>query len=114
GRGGGIGLKRGGQEVVATLLLNFVGLLIISEALQGDLGEPGAGFPQSPLLPNASWLGRLVAGTDLHVGVLIALAAVAIGHIALWRTPFGFRLRILGASAPAAAYAGIAPARSCR
>src|SRR5439155_1266729 len=56
--------------------------------------------------------GQLVRGTDLHVGVLIALAAVAVGHVALWRTPFGFRLRILGASAPAAAYAGISPARA--
>ena len=93
GLAAGIRLKRGVHEVLATLLLNFVGLLIVSEALQGDLGEPGAGFPQSPLLPNASWLGRLVAGTDLHVGVLIALAAVAVAHVALWRTPFGFRLR---------------------
>jgi len=112
GLAAGIRLKRGVHEVLATLLLNFVGLLIVSEVLQGDLGEPGSGFPQSPLLPAASWLGRLVCGTDLHVGVLIALAAVAVGHVALWRTPFGFRLRILGASAPAAAYAGISPARA--
>src|SRR5207253_1958907 len=96
-------LKRGVHEVLATLLLNFVGLLIVSEVLQGDLGESGSGFPQSPLLPAASWLGRLVRGTDLHVGVLIALAAVAVGHVALWRTPFGFRLRILGPSARAVA-----------
>lgn len=107
-----IRLKRGVHEVLATLLLNFVGLLVVSEALQGDLGEPGAGFPQSPLLPKGAWLGRLVGGTDLHVGALIALAAVIVAHVALWHTPFGFRLRILGASAPAAAYAGISPARA--
>src|SRR5206468_2068953 len=73
GLAAGIRLKRGVHEVLATLLLNFVGLLIVSEVLQGDLGEPGSGFPQSPLLPAASWLGRLVRGTDLHVGVAIAL-----------------------------------------
>ena len=42
----------------------------------------------------------------------MALAIVVVCHVALWRTPFGFRLRILGASPAAAAYAGISPARA--
>ena len=107
-----IRLRRGVHEVLVTLLLNFVGVLIVSEALQGALGEAGAGFPQSPLLPRAAWLPRLASASDLHVGILIALAAVVAGHVILWRTPFGFRLRVLGASVPAAAYAGISPPRT--
>lgn len=106
-----IRLRRGVHEVLVTLLLNFVGVLIVSEALQGALGEPGAGFPQSPLLPRAAWLPRLVPASDLHAGILLALAAVVVGHVTLWRTPFGFRLRVLGASQSAAAYAGISPPR---
>jgi general nucleoside transport system permease protein len=106
-----IRLHRGVHEVLVTLLLNFVGVLIVSEALQGSLGEPGAGFPQSPLLPRASWLPRVLPGSDLHAGILIALVLVVVAHALLWRMPFGFRLRVLGASAPAAVYAGISPAR---
>ena len=100
-------LKRRVHEVLVTLLLNFVGVLIVGEVLQGELGEPGAGFPQSPLLPSAAWLPKLVPGTDLHVGVLVAVAAVLVCQVVLWRTPFGFRLRVLGASEGAARYAGI-------
>ena len=107
-----IRLGRGVHEVLVTLLLNFVGVLVVSEALHGDLGEPGAGFPQSPLLARAAWLPKLVPGTDLHVGILIAVAAVAVCHAVLWHTPFGFRLRVLGASETAAAYAGVSKART--
>jgi simple sugar transport system permease protein len=107
-----IRLKRRVHEVLVTLLLNFVGVLVVGEALHGDLGEPGAGFPQSPLLPAAAWLPKLVRGTDLHVGILVAVAAVVACHLVLWRTPFGFRLRVLGASEGAARYAGIGAARA--
>src|SRR5262249_22842030 len=106
-----IRLRRRVHEVLVTLLMNFVGVLIVSEALQGSLGEPGAGFPQSPLLPRAAWLPRF-PGSDLHAGILIALIAALGGHLLLWRTPFGFRLRVLGASVPAATYAGISPPRT--
>jgi general nucleoside transport system permease protein len=102
-----IRLTRGVHEVLCTLLLNFVGLLLVSEALHGPMGEPGAGFPQSPLFTRAAWLPNLVAGTDLHIGILIAVFAVVACHLLLWRTTFGFRLRVLGASPAAAAYAGV-------
>jgi simple sugar transport system permease protein len=106
-----IRLRRNVHEVLVTLLMNFVGVLIVSEALQGPLGEPGAGFPQSPLLPRAVWLPRF-PGSDLHVGILLAVVAALVGHALLWHTPFGFRVRVLGASPPAATYAGISAPRT--
>ena len=105
-------LTRNVHEVLVTLLMNFIGVLLVSEMLHGELGEPGAGFPQSPLLARAAWLPRLVRGTDLHVGILVAVAAVVAAHLLLWRTPFGFRLRLRGASAHAAIYAGVSMKRS--
>ena len=102
-----IRLTRGVHEVLCTLLLNFVGLLLVSEVLQGTMGEPDAGFPQSPLFKRQAWLPDLLAGTDLHVGILIAALAAVACHLLLWRTTFGFRLRVLGASPAAAAYIGV-------
>lgn len=107
-----IRLKRNVHEVLVTLLMNFVGVLLVGEMLQGELGEPGAGFPQSPMLAPAAWLPRLVPRTDLHAGILVALAAVGLTHVLLWRTPFGFRLRLRGASEAAAAYAGVSTPRT--
>jgi len=107
-----IRLTRNVHEVLVTLLMNFIGLLVVAEALHGELGEPGAGFPQSPLFPRGAWLPKLVPGTDLHVGILLAVAAAVGAHALLWRTPFGFKLRVLGASESAAGYAGVSRART--
>jgi ABC-type uncharacterized transport system permease subunit len=100
-------LKRGVHEVLGTLMLNFVGSLVVSEVLHGPMGELGAGFPQSPLFPQSAWLPNLFAGTDMHIGIAIAIGAVLVCHVLLWHTPFGFRLRLLGSTDTAAAYAGV-------
>jgi ABC-type uncharacterized transport system permease subunit len=105
-------LKRGVHEVLGTLLSNFVGILLVSEVLHGSMGEPGAGFPQSPLFPEGTWLPPLFEGSDLHAGIFLALVAVAAGDILLWHTPFGFRIRLLGSSDKAAAYAGVSVGRT--
>jgi general nucleoside transport system permease protein len=105
-------LKRGVHEVLGTLLSNFVGILLVSEVLHGSMGESGAGFPQSPLFPDAAWLPSLFEGTDLHAGILLALLAVAACHFWLWHTPSGFRIRLLGSSDKAAAYAGVSVGRT--
>ncbi len=100
-------LKRGVHEVLSTLMLNFVGALLVGEVLNGAMGEPGAGFPQSPLFPESGRLPILLPQTDLHSGILLALVALVSCHFVLWHTPFGFRLRVLGSSSSAALYAGI-------
>ena len=100
-----IHLGRRVHEVLATLLLNFVALLLVQQALAGPLGQFGAGFLQSPPMPAAAWLWRL-PGLDAHIGFVIAFVASAALSIVLWRTPFGFAVRVAGSSRPAAAYAG--------
>jgi simple sugar transport system permease protein len=109
---GAIRLWRGVHEVLCTLLLNFVALLLVAAALHGDLGEPGAGYPQSPQVPDAAWLPKLVPGSDLHIGIALALAAAVLCHFLLWKTTLGFRWRLLGASPSAARYAGVSVPRS--
>ena len=100
-----IHLGRRVHEVLATLLLNFVALLLVQQVLAGPLGQFGAGFLQSPLLPRETWLPR-VPHFNAHVGILIAIAAAASLSFTLWRTRFGFALRVAGNSRPAATYAG--------
>ena len=105
-----IHLKRRVHEVLVTLLLNFVGALIVQEALAGPLGQAGAGFLQSPIMPRGAWLWRLL-GLDAHVGFILALAAAAALSVTLWLTPFGFAIRVAGRSRRAAAYAGFSIGR---
>lgn len=105
-----IHLGRRVHEVLATLLLNFVALLLVQQLLAGPLGQFGAGFLQSPLMPRSTWLPRL-PGFDAHPGFVIAVVAAAVCSFVLWRTPFGFALRVAGSSRLAAAYAGFSLAR---
>ena len=94
------------NEVITTILLNFIALYLVSYAVDGPLQEAAAQYPQSdPLLPGAL-LWRPIAGSRLHLGVALAfVAAVAVGTL-LSRTALGLRLRAAGSSAPAARLAG--------
>ncbi len=98
-------LVRGVHEVLATLLLNFVALLLVQLLLAGPLGQAGAGFLQSAPLPLSTRLPRLPL-MGVHVGFPLALVAAAGGSGLLWCTRLGFGLRVLGASRDAARYAG--------
>ena len=72
-------LKRhlGVDEVVTTLLLNFIVLLGVSALLDGPMKDPSAmGWPQSVPLQGVLELGRLVAQTRVHTGLLVAIGAV--------------------------------------
>jgi simple sugar transport system permease protein len=105
--------KLGVDEVVTTLLLNFIVLLAVSALLDGPMKDPTAmGWPQSVALQGELELGKLVQGTRLHSGLLIA-AGLA---VALWAafkfSVFGFDVRALGANARAAAFAGVPPLRT--
>ena len=100
-----IHLGRRVHEVLVTLLLNFVGALLVQQALAGPLGQAGAGFLQSPIMPPSAWLWKL-PGLDAHIGFIVALIAAAALSVTLWLTPFGFAIRVAGRSRRAAAYAG--------
>jgi ABC-type uncharacterized transport system permease subunit len=100
-----IHLGRRVHEVLTTLLLNFVALLLVQQLLAGPLGQYGAGFLQSPALPRAAWLWK-APEFGAHAGILIALVGAVALSLIIWRTPFGFSIRVAGSSRRAAAYAG--------
>jgi simple sugar transport system permease protein len=106
-----INLTRGVHEVLVTLMMNFIAWLIVAEFLHGPFGEIDAGFPQTPMFDNIAWLPKLIARSDLHVGIVIAILAAIVAHVVLWHTVIGFRWRLAGASERAAKYAGVSRAR---
>ncbi len=100
--------KLGVDEVVTTLLLNFIVLLGVSALLDGPMKDPTAlGWPQSVALAPELELSRPLQGTRLHTGLPLAIALA----LALWvlfkHTVLGFNIRAVGANAKAAAFAGV-------
>lgn len=105
--------RLGVDEVVTTLLLNFIVLLAVSALLDGPMKDPTAlGWPQSVALPSELELGKLVPGTRVHTGLLVATALAIALWVLLRHTVFGFDVRALGANARAAAFAGVPPLRT--
>jgi simple sugar transport system permease protein len=100
--------RLGVDEVVTTLLLNFIMLLFVSAMLDGPMKDPTAmGWPQSAALPDALQLGKLVERSRVHTGLIGALAAALVLSLLLRLTTTGFEIRAVGANARAAAFAGM-------
>jgi simple sugar transport system permease protein len=98
----------GVDEVVTTLLFNFIMLLFVSMLLDGALKDPMAlGWPQSKKLIAEAQLPKLVAGKRLHLAFLIAIAAAVVVWIINRYTVLGYEMRAVGMNARAAAFAGI-------
>lgn len=105
-------IYRGVQEVLSTLLLNFVALHLVSWMVRGPLQEAARQFPQSDLIAIPARLALLLPQTRLHGGVLLALFLAAVLWFYLTWTAGGFALRAVGAGPEAAEAAGIPPART--
>ena len=104
----GLRLRFGVDEVVTTLLLNFVVLLFVSMMIEGPLRDPLAfGWPQSVHVTPAAVLSKLVEGSRLHIGLLVALAMSLAVWIIQARTAFGLEARAAGLNPRAAAFAGV-------
>ncbi len=100
--------RLGVDEVVTTLLLNFIFLLLVSLLLEGPLKDPmGMGWPKSARLLAEARLPRIVDGLRLHWGFGIALIAAFVIWIVNTKTTFGYAMRAVGYNAEAARYAGM-------
>ncbi len=100
--------KAGVDEVVTTLLLNFIMLLFVSYLLEGPMKDPmGMGWPKSPVLVPEARLPRIVDGLRLHWGFALAIIAAIIVWVIQTRTTLGFEIRAVGQNPEAARFAGM-------
>jgi len=98
----------GVDEVVTTLLLNFIVLLFVSMLLEGVLKDPmGLGWPQSSKVIAEAQLPRIVTGRRLHYGFVIALVAAVVVWVVMKKTALGYEMRAVGHNPEAARFAGI-------
>ena len=95
------------DEVISTIMLNFVALGVVGYLVHGPLMEAAGNYPQTDAVDAAVRLPRLVSGYRLHAGLLVALAAAACAHVLLFRTVLGFAMRAAGLNPIAARLAGL-------
>jgi len=106
-------LRFGVDEVVSTLLLNFIVLLGVGAMLDGAMKDPLAmGWPQSVALQPELELAKLVEKTRVHTGLLWSVGAALLLWVIMRFTTLGFDIRALGANSRAAAFAGVPVTRT--
>jgi ABC-type uncharacterized transport system permease subunit len=96
----------GGNEVLISLMSNYVAIFILQYLVSGPMRAPGS-LPETRLLPRATWLPFILPGTRAHAGILIAIAAAILVWMLLRKVTLGYELIVTGFNPFAARYAGI-------
>ena len=96
------------DEVVTTLLMNFIAVLLVSMLIDTVLKDPTAfGWPQSQAVTDEGSLPKLLNRSRLHAGLLIAIVLAFVVHFIQSRTIFGLQSRAAGLNPVAAGFAGV-------
>jgi simple sugar transport system permease protein len=102
----------GVNEILTTLMLNYVAFLWIDYLLVGPLKDSKmGGWPLSPPFPSGARLPS-VPGTGVHLGLLLALATAVMLFVLFRHSQWGYEVRVQGQSLGASRYAGIPIARN--
>ncbi|NJB68850.1 simple sugar transport system permease protein [Desulfobaculum xiamenense] len=93
------------NEIITTLMLNYIGILILQFLVYGPWkAKASFGFPMTEEFPSAAVVAA-IPGTRLHWGVAVCVVAAVILTIFLSRSRLGFELKASGESLGAARYA---------
>jgi len=106
--------RLGVNEIITTLMLNYVALAWLQFWVFGPWSEGGfqqtRPFPPEALLPRLTDFSKdfpILAGLTTHLGMVFAIVAVAIMSVVVSRTRWGYEMRLIGDNPRAARYAGI-------
>ena len=110
--------RRGSHIVVTTIMFNFIAASLMNFIIVKYLIPEGQQNPASRVFAEAGAMPRLTAwfpalgDTPLNVSFLLAIAALAVYGIMVWRSAWGYQLRATGMNQQAAHYAGVSISRT--
>ena len=108
---GWLKLKFRSDELITTIMLNYVAIFFVAYLLHGPLKEPGSALAQTARLATEARLPVILPATRLHAGIIAVVVLAIVAQVFLWRTVWGFRFRAVGHNARAAENAGIGVGR---
>jgi simple sugar transport system permease protein len=98
---------RGVNAVISSLLLNYIGVALLLQLVEGPMHDPGSfNFPATHPIAEAHQLGR-IAGTRIHYGLIFGVVACLIGWFLLERTVWGMAVKVVGGNARTAKLVGL-------
>ena len=103
--------KFNASELVTSLMLNNILLGVGLWILTNFMRDPETGNQISYKFAETALLPKIVPGTRIHFGLIIALACVLLTYLFLYRTKWGYEIRMTGINRDFARYSGIHPAK---
>ncbi|MEJ1156924.1 ABC transporter permease [Prosthecomicrobium sp. N25] len=113
--------RRGSHVVITTIMFNFIASVLMVYLLVNVIGKPGAMSPETRTIAEATRLplmrdmlkplGIDIGASPLNPTFLIAIMALVLVWVMIWRTRLGYEMRAVGINPTAAVYAGIDPGR---
>jgi len=105
--------KFGANEVVTTLMMNYIAIELGKFLVTGPWKGPTQhGFPYTDVFPASAQL-PIIEGTRIHYPTLIfGLVAAVLLHIMIKETKLGYEIRVIGDNPHAAKYAGMSYTRT--
>jgi ABC-type uncharacterized transport system permease subunit len=95
------------NEILVSLMLVYVAIQVLNYLVYGPWKDPmGYNFPQTKTFESVTQIPKLMQGSRVNVGLLLALAGVAAVWVFLFRTYSGFAQQVGGLAPAAARYAG--------
>ena len=105
--------KFNANEILVSLMLVYVAIQVLSYMVGGPWKDPqGFNFPQTQTFEAATRIPRLFAGSRVSIGILLALVAVGVAWVFLFRTRAGYAQQVGGLAPAAARYAGFSSRRA--
>ncbi len=101
------------NEILVSLMLVYVAVQVLGYLVYGPWKDPmGYNFPQTRNFEAVTQVPRLMSGSRVHIGLVLALAAAAALWVFLFRTRAGFAQQVGGLAPAAARYAGFSSRRA--
>lgn len=99
-------------ELVPTLMLNYIAIRITDYLIAFPFRDPTAPMAGSPLIAASAKLPKLIKGSTINIGFIIAIALIFLTYWFLFKTKIGYELRMVGLNQDFAAAAGLPVKRS--
>jgi len=100
-------IKKGVNEILSTIMLSYLATLLIDFMVMYFLKPPDSYVSQSEKIAKSAYFPPLIAHTQINLGVILSLLTVVIIYYFLFRSSYGYQIRVIGENSNVANYAGI-------
>ncbi|MEM7045384.1 MAG: ABC transporter permease [Pseudomonadota bacterium] len=113
--------KRGSHVVITTIMFNFIAAALMTYMVVNVLIKPGSQIPESDRYADSAIFPKMhemlaavgvqISGSPLNLAFVVALICCVLFYLFVWKTKWGYAVRVTGANENAAVYGGISPAK---